>query len=490
LDGKYHPGTQDEYIDGRIWFEYDLQLNDNSMSGLEFLHVQVWDNGEWYNIATYDNTDGNFDWTSYKFDISNKAFGNIFKVRFTAEGENSADILAWYVDNVNIYRQCDAPTDLTAEGLDPWMIELNWTPPATSGGGGGGGEWLMWDDGTNNGSAIGLTAGGTFSIASHWDASMITQYDGMYIEKIRFFAGANAASATFVLKVWEGSSATMIYEQSVSGVVLGDWNEYILSSPVMIDGSQELWFGYSTTHAAGEFPAGADDGPGNPGYGDMISTDGSSWDPLSSLITFDGNWNVEAYIGDMTDAPSIPVNYVEDMSAFTTPNGSLTLNEANTAPVSVDDFATRALTGYNVYWNDDGAGYLFLEFTTDSFYTHIVDPAFAVGSLQCYYVTAVFEDCEPASDEACVLVTGIENPELANGISVYPNPARDILNVTSTSDITHVTIMNYVGQVVYNQKVVEDNDLQLSVAGYETGVYMVKVETTAGVIVKKVTIAH
>ncbi len=50
--------------------------------------------------------------------------------------------------------------------------------------------------------------------------------------------------------------------------------------------------------------------------------------------------------------------------------------------------------------------------------------------------------------------------------------------------------MNYVGQVVYNQKVVEDNDIQLNVAGYETGVYMVKVETLTGILVKKVTIAH
>jgi hypothetical protein len=222
----------------------------------------------------------------------------------------------------------------------------------------------------------------------------------------------------------------------------------------------------------------------------MISTDGSSWDPLSSLIAFDANWNLQAYIGDMTDAPSIPMTYVEDMSVFTTPNGIFSESGIGSAPVSVDDFATRALTGYNIFWKDADAAYVFLEFTTDSSYTHIVDPEFAIGTLQCYYVTAVYEDCEPASNEACVLVTGIENPELADGISVYPNPARDILNVTSTSDITHVTIMNYVGQVVYNQKVVEDNDLQLNVAGYETGVYMVKVETSAGVIVKKVTIAH
>ncbi|MCK5080487.1 MAG: T9SS type A sorting domain-containing protein, partial [Bacteroidales bacterium] len=98
--------------------------------------------------------------------------------------------------------------------------------------------------------------------------------------------------------------------------------------------------------------------------------------------------------------------------------------------------------------------------------------------------------CEPASEEVCWIVTGIEDPELSDEISVFPNPARDILNITSSTDVTHVTIMNYVGQVVYNQKVVEDNNIQVNVAGYETGVYMVKVETLAGILVKKVTIAH
>jgi hypothetical protein len=148
------------------------------------------------------------------------------------------------------------------------------------------------------------------------------------------------------------------------------------------------------------------------------------------------------------------------------------------------------MTGYNIYWSDDGAEYIYLDFTEDTFYLHIVDPPFVVGSLQCYYVTAVYTDCEPASEEACWLPTGLEDPELSDEISVFPNPAREMLNIVSSTDITHVTIMNYVGQVVYNQKVVEDNDIQLNVAGYETGVYMVKVETLTGILVKKVTIAH
>jgi len=490
IDGKYHPGTQDPYIDGRIFFDFDLSLVDNGMSGNELLSVQIWDDGTWYEVASFDNGDGSFDWTSYHFEVSDHAFGKIFKVRFQAEGLNSSGIISWFVDNIIIYRQCDAPEDLvaTAEDYMEDEIFLTWSAPA-GGGGGGGGEWIMWDDGVNvNG--IGLTGGGVFSVASKWDADMITQYDGQYITKIRFIPYTNVVATTFTLKVWEGPNAgTMIYEEAVGSVNVGVWNEITLASPVAIDVSQELWFGYTCDSPDGENPAGNDDGPAVVGYGDMITLDGSAWDPLSSLGPFDLNWNLQAWVGDSDGDNATPMTYV-DNTVYSTPDATPVVGDEVVSVALPEEFSSRALLGYNVYWNDDGAGYNFLDFTEDTTYLHTAAENFVIGSLQCYYVTAVFEDCEPESNEACWIVTGIEDPEFADGISVYPNPARDILNITSTSDITHVTVMNYVGQVVYNQKVVEDNDLQLNVDGYETGVYMVKIETTVGITIKKITIAN
>ena len=219
----------------------------------------------------------------------------------------------------------------------------------------------------------------------------------------------------------------------------------------------------------------------------MISLDGSAWDPITNLGPFDLNWNLQAYVAD-ADGNVAPLGYT-DNTVYSTPDAAPAAGTA-VAGVSVPAEADRALLGYNIYWDNATGTYTFADFTEDTFYLHTNTEPFPVGSLQCYYVTAVYDDCEPASNEACWIVTGIEDPALADGVAVYPNPARDILNITSSTDITHVTVMNYVGQVVYNQKVVEDNDLQLSVAGYETGVYMVKVETTAGILIKKVTIAH
>ena len=346
----------------------------------------------------------------------------------------------------------------------------------------------MWDDGVNAGDGIGVTGGGVFSVASHWDPDMIADYDGQYITMIRFFPYDNAITTAFTLKVWQGPNAgTLLYEEALSGLVIGAWNDITLATPVMVDASQELWFGYTCDQPDGENPAGFDAGPGVGGYGDMITLDGATWDPIGTF-GFDLNWNLQAYIAETTDGSSSPLTNLVDNTVYDNNNPTLAISGLNSGTTSVDDYETRALTGYNVYWNNDGAGYNYLDFTEDTFYYHIAASAFPIGSLQCYYVEAVWEDCEAASEEVCWIATGIENPVLEGEISVYPNPARDILNVVSGTDISRITMMNYVGQVVFDQKIVEDNSLEISVAGFEAGVYMVKVETSEGIVVKKITI--
>ena len=494
IDGKYDGITGDEYIDGRIWFDFDLALEDNGMSGDETLVVEVWDGGSWYHVATFDNAEGSFDWTANHFEISDHAFGKIFKVRFTADGVSSDGILSWFVDNIVIYRQCDEPLDLTADGIDPFTIELNWHPPAGGGGGGGTtGEWIHWDDGVHANNAIGFGGAAVWSVAARFEPTDLAGFDGFSVTHIRFVPGANSNSSTFELKVWEGANAsTLLYSQPVPTYLVAEWNEIELDTPVPIDITKELWIGYTTEQfTADDFPAGVDAGPAVANYGDLLTADGVTWEAMSIVYGLDYNWNLQGYVSGPTDGGATSIVPLVDDTEYTAQGAPQVNIGGGVGPaVSDDDNVNRELTGYNVYYNDNGAGYVFAAFTEDTTFTHVVDPAFEVGSNQCYYVTAVYEDCEPASNEACVMVTGIEDPALVDGIAVYPNPARDILNITSSTDITHVTVMNYVGQVVYNQKVVEDNSLELSVAGYETGVYIVKVETTAGIVTKKITVAH
>ena len=102
--------------EGRIWLDFDLKLTSVQPTGEEMLHVQIWnwDSQSWSTVKEYSNIDGNIPWTSEHLDIRSQAMGKVFKIRFHAVGMNSINILGWNLDNIHVYRACDAPTELTA----------------------------------------------------------------------------------------------------------------------------------------------------------------------------------------------------------------------------------------------------------------------------------------------------------------------------------------------------------------------------------------
>ncbi|MCD4725408.1 MAG: choice-of-anchor J domain-containing protein, partial [Bacteroidales bacterium] len=441
INGVYQEAKDGPYIDGRFILEFDVSLDDYSVSGNEYFAVEVWSNGIWQRVKLFSNADGDFDWTNVEIDISDEAFGYVFKIRFMAEGALSSDILSWFVDNVNIYRICYPPTDLVVQGKDPYTMELYWSPPFT---GGGVSEWIMWDDGVNI-DGIGLTGGGVFSVASHWNPDMISQFYGQYITKIRFVPYINAVTTNFTLKVWQGpNAATMIYEEAVSGLLLGNWNEITLTSAVAIDVTKELWFGYTCDSPDGENPAGFDAGPGVVGYGDMITLDGIIWDPIANF-GFDLNWNIHALVDNATDHPLVQMMHNEDLSVYNTPAGLPVESEGETSynPIGL---SVQAITGYRIYFNDDGAGYEYIGLTQDTFYSHVKEPPFQPDGLYCYYVKAVYEDCDADSDEACWLHSGIDYYGIENSILVFPNPSNDLINIESKIAISQLCILDYSGR--------------------------------------------
>jgi hypothetical protein len=343
---------------------------------------------------------------------------------------------------------------------------------------------LFWDAGETVG-GIGLTGGGVFSVASHWDPDMLTAYDGMAITKIRFVPYTNAANTMISLQVWEGTNAsTLLLDQAVTSYVAGEWNEYDLAYPVYIDVSKELWFGYTCDSPDGENPAGYDAGPAIAGYGDMITLDGSAWDPISSFgAQFDLNWSLQGWVTVPTDGSVNPMPLV-NVTEYNTPDAAFSQDAGQIIPAPV--YSSREIQGYNVY--KDGS---FLDFTVDTFYVDMIP--YSTGGFPfdaSYDVSAVYEDCESAPENVMVTITGIEDSELLGNIAVYPNPARDVLNIKSTDNITHVTMMNNVGQVVLNKKVADDNVLELNVAGFEPGLYMIKIETADDLVIEKVLITR
>jgi hypothetical protein len=457
LDGI---NLSDPWIDGCIWFDFDLRLDDRNTTGGETFSIEVGNEDGWHKLIEYDNADGSFDWISHHFDITACAFQNIFRVRFVAEGNNSSDIQSWFVDNIYIYRTCSGPYDLTAKKFSLTEIHLNWHSPFVCGTGVPGyGQWIHWDSGENAG-GIGLAGGGTFSVASHWDPDL---------------------TSTFMMKVWEGANAgTLLYEQEATGLILGEWNEIEFTTPVAIDVTKELWFGYTTASTEWEHPAGHDPGPAIAGYGDMITLDGTSWDLLSNY-GLDYNWTLQAYVAS-ADGETTQLVPLTDMTVYNTPDAELSeeVGDVN-IPAPSDD--NRELQGYNIYLSDE-----FLDFTADTFYIHTIDS----NGLYIYIVTAVYEDCESdtaAGPDSVSVYTGTNQIILNAGLMIYPVPAHNLIHIHSEHQIDAIQLRDLLGQTIFETGTC-GTSFNINTTALKNGVYLLYIQIDDSLITRKVLINH
>lgn len=83
----------------------------------------------------------------------------------------------------------------------------------------------------------------------------------------------------------------------------------------------------------------------------------------------------------------------------------------------------------------------------------------------------------------------VDDETLENVISIYPNPARDIVTLTNTGvqPITQITIFDSNGRILHaisNTNSIAER--QLDISSYATGVYFVQIETTTASTVKRI----
>ena len=85
----------------------------------------------------------------------------------------------------------------------------------------------------------------------------------------------------------------------------------------------------------------------------------------------------------------------------------------------------------------------------------------------------------------------VEGGSAINNLAVYPNPSRDVFNVTFTSEDVQnleVRVLNVVGEVVYTENLeqfVGEYTKAIDLATYTKGVYFLEITTNTGVVNKK-----
>ncbi|MFA5972897.1 MAG: C10 family peptidase [Lentimicrobiaceae bacterium] len=135
---------------------------------------------------------------------------------------------------------------------------------------------------------------------------------------------------------------------------------------------------------------------------------------------------------------------------------------------------------YNIYRNDT-----LIKNTTDVQY---LDSPVSKGR-QEYCVTSVYYQGE--STRSCATTTialGIVNPDDAS-YKVYPNPANEIINITTPVKFNEVRMINSLGKVVYSNNT-RGTNLHILTEGLNPGIYILLIYTGTQVNSKKVLISR
>lgn len=292
-------------------------------------------------------------------------------------------------------------------------------------------NYVLHYDGDNT-SAIGWSSVPiTATVAARFPNALALPYAGMFIESVDVYINDlnTSASNEMTLKIWgmgdDYGPGDLLWSQTFtpSGTT---WEHLILSSPLLVTG-EDLWVGYTFTQSeTGIYMPGCDAGPNDPN-GDFIST-GVGWSHLSNNPDLPYNWNIRANLtGDMTPQWLV----VNPLS------GSI-------------DPAWEQVLEVNFVATDLAAGV----------YNGIIrilsnDPV------------------TPQLDVPCTLSIGVgvnENDKV--GVMIYPNPAKDRLNIVTDDQLVKVTILSLNGKVVYTG---EQSNIDIS--SLPEGVYTVKAQT-------------
>jgi hypothetical protein len=429
---------------GRIRISFDLKLTSNTSTGSEQLILQKrsWNGNIWNSQAGFTNESGSFDWTHHDIPLYaiNKG-GYVFKIRFLATGVNSTDISCWLIDNIHIYRTCYEAVDLELE--ENWGYnELSWSPSFT----GCYDNWIHWDDGANSGNSIGTNTAVEFDVAARWKPAQLTEYSGSPITEIAFFPAEDQAD--YNVRIWTGDSAVnLIFDQVVITPLINQWNFISVTSPIMIDTTQDLWVGYHVNAQTG-YPAGVDNGPAVDGYGNMMYWEGIWRTLLEINPDLDFNWNIACQIGKDPELP---------------------------------DFT------YKIYRETNSGGFEFYDFTNELEYQ---DSNIYLPDFYCYKVTMLWandgDTCESVpTNEACeVLWLSANEPFEDHPIKIYPNPSKDWLKIEADEDIGQIKVYSLIGELILESEI-DQPVYRLDVSGLPDGLYYLVAEKDKRQITEK-----
>ncbi|MCD4651579.1 MAG: hypothetical protein K8S56_07325, partial [Candidatus Cloacimonetes bacterium] len=325
-------------------------------------------------------------------------------------------------------------------------------------------EWLLpveanqlyWDTGVSSTNiGYGPTSPIDAIVAARFEPADLQAVDGLYVSAMSIFPGVDT-NATYWLKIWTGGSATnpgteVLNQQfDASTITSDDFNIINLTTAVLIDATQELWIGYRCNATVGGYPFGLDDANATTtvtGKGNLICSNGNTWDPLNSVSTYQGNWLLR---GLLSATPTgVATRYLTSEEQPFSNYEVLPFTSFAPTNTPVYNNLTRDLLGYNVY--RDGT---LITSTDDITWRWAYDTVIPVGNYQ-YWATAVYDSGESIpSDTIDVNITYDPPVNAPRGLSGEVQEYNEVLLLWSSpgpvlgSEDLHWDTEEYIGNTV------------------------------------------
>jgi PKD repeat protein len=214
-------------------------------------------------------------------------------------------------------------------------------------------------------------------------------------------------------------------------------------------------------------------GDGNVSYlWSTTSTNDSIWVMPASATT---------YSITITDGCGSTASNTQNVAVSTVaPTGTFTVSATGVMTYTFTDATTNTVT---YAWDFGDLG------TSTS-----ASPTHTYAAQGTYTVTLIASNgCGADTITQVITVTGIEMMDLSNSLSIYPNPAHEsfTLSVSGISNTAQVELFDLEGHLIFSRELSKaecTNGYAIDVHSFAAGMYMLKVGTERGDVVKKVVV--
>jgi hypothetical protein len=319
-------------------------------------------------------------------------------------------------------------------------------------------DWLYYDNGVNE-SALGLQ-GSTVYWGIMFPSEKLEYYNGTLLTKVALYDYVSHEGTINIYYAGDDAPELMIHSQPYSTKGTKKYVEFELTAPIPVDASVNLWVVFHNTNGDWVAPICENTGDKN---GRWMSTDGKNWADIGTT-DMSGTFMVRAFVTSMRGERALGER-----------NEDATFSHYNVyRGTSLDDMEVIA---------QPTSGYYFDEVEKGSYYYQVTATYFE-GDIECEsdFTKSYFQ---PENKYILVDVDAIEENGVGE-IKLYPNPTNGDLNI-SAEGMQRITVINTLGQVVYDQNANSDNEV-VDMSRFDAGIYMVRIMTDNGMTTQRVSV--